>query len=645
MVAKGQQPHRVIELFVGTNEDSLRADFEAHIEGRGMSSRLREEITSYQLCALDDTWVEAVHRDVSLACKRATSYRFPWIASTLRLPQNLAMVDSTDQNSLRRMSHLFAKWRVICQPSAPKAIKAVPVRNGHRAKLLSEVYRIGLDSLQEWSVVLRDVLAPTEQLPLMQRVRRNARLKVDYLSSVISDNQIYSLPDDKEIAPASFTGALQQVTQRIEDVAASLRFFQILDCGVRKKKLVPTQATSEFKAMSFPCLVQPFAAWTGGALRESSERDVFPDGFAEVIDVLAMAEWRLLRAGLKSWKTGPSDVQGCINVGRSILVSDGPWDFRRGSVPAIVLLEKLVELGWKVGAELAEHTLTTRRVFRFADPVASKPYFQCLVSLPDLLASESFSSLPAGQPNSYYSCVLQAPRPELLKLGQPASFYAKCLAEGKGGRIVLPPGQQPAILDDEDVPISHFRNMLEDEKPRPAKVRRVAAVSSLDDAALWQELPKANQDSSEIGPTIEASGTATQTGTDISSAVPCDSGARGSSDPPCGSTKDRQPRERPMSLEGVAVNVEQHGQLGDIRSYRRLVVVCPCGEHRDGKPCVKKRNTGTRQTSAIGQLEPFAFLGAWLSARDNFATRDEHVAHAPSQAAVRAYAEARGWFC
>ena len=74
MVAKGQQPHRITEFSVGTNEDSLRADFEAHIEGRGMSNRLREEVTSYQLCALDDTWVEAVHRDVSLACKRATAY-------------------------------------------------------------------------------------------------------------------------------------------------------------------------------------------------------------------------------------------------------------------------------------------------------------------------------------------------------------------------------------------------------------------------------------------------------------------------------------------------------------------------------------------------------------------------------------------
>ena len=61
MVAKGPQPHKVIEHFAGTNEDSLRVDFEAHAERRGMSTRLREEASSYTLCQLDDTWVEAVH--------------------------------------------------------------------------------------------------------------------------------------------------------------------------------------------------------------------------------------------------------------------------------------------------------------------------------------------------------------------------------------------------------------------------------------------------------------------------------------------------------------------------------------------------------------------------------------------------------
>ena len=94
MVAKGQQPHRVIEHFAGTNEGSLRVDFEAHAEGRGMSTRLREEVSSYQLCQLDDTWVEAVHRDVSATCKRASACTFPWVAATLRLSQNLAVMDS-----------------------------------------------------------------------------------------------------------------------------------------------------------------------------------------------------------------------------------------------------------------------------------------------------------------------------------------------------------------------------------------------------------------------------------------------------------------------------------------------------------------------------------------------------------------------
>ena len=145
-MAKGQQLHRVIEHFAGTNEGSLRVDFEAHAEGRGMSTRLREEVSSYQLCQLDDTWVEAVHRDVSATCKRSSACAFPWVASTLRLSQNFAVMDSARENGQDHRSLLFSKWRVICQHSAAKAIKLILVRNSSRAKLISEAYRMRFDT-------------------------------------------------------------------------------------------------------------------------------------------------------------------------------------------------------------------------------------------------------------------------------------------------------------------------------------------------------------------------------------------------------------------------------------------------------------------------------------------------------------------
>ena len=59
-------PHRVSAYVAGTGLGTLRADMEAHASGRGMSPRLRQEIIAYQLCMLDDSVADVVHRDVHL---------------------------------------------------------------------------------------------------------------------------------------------------------------------------------------------------------------------------------------------------------------------------------------------------------------------------------------------------------------------------------------------------------------------------------------------------------------------------------------------------------------------------------------------------------------------------------------------------
>jgi hypothetical protein len=69
----------------------LRADMEQHACGGGMSTPLRREIGSYQLCMLDDTVVEAVHRDLSWQARHTVSSTISWWASSVRLKQNLAL--------------------------------------------------------------------------------------------------------------------------------------------------------------------------------------------------------------------------------------------------------------------------------------------------------------------------------------------------------------------------------------------------------------------------------------------------------------------------------------------------------------------------------------------------------------------------
>jgi hypothetical protein len=102
-----------------------------------------------------------------------------------------------------------------------------------------------------------------------------------------------------------------------------------------------------------------------------------------------------------------------------------------------------------------------------------------------------------------------------------------------------------------------------------------------------------------------------------------------------------------LQLEGMAVYFEEHGAETDSDHYRRLCVRCPLGHtthcQAGHHPCGKKRGIGPAQTRTHGQLEPYAYLGAWLQAASRMPDRAAHMAHAPTQGQVRSYMTAQGW--
>ena len=87
-VRSGGQPHRVTQHFAGPTSP-LRSHMEAYADGQGMSFLLRSEVLSYQCCMLDDTWVEAVHRDISGTGRKKPMAKMPFRFASLRLVQNI----------------------------------------------------------------------------------------------------------------------------------------------------------------------------------------------------------------------------------------------------------------------------------------------------------------------------------------------------------------------------------------------------------------------------------------------------------------------------------------------------------------------------------------------------------------------------
>ena len=86
-VDAGELVHRVTEYIAGSGPWSLRREMEVFARGEECPIRLWLELRDYHLCPIDETPVEAVHRDVSRICVRATGSALAFKAASLRSQQ------------------------------------------------------------------------------------------------------------------------------------------------------------------------------------------------------------------------------------------------------------------------------------------------------------------------------------------------------------------------------------------------------------------------------------------------------------------------------------------------------------------------------------------------------------------------------
>jgi hypothetical protein len=83
--------------------------------------------------------------------------------------------------------------------------------------------------------------------------------------------------------------------------------------------------------------------------------------------------------------------------------------------------------------------------------------------------------------------------------------------------------------------------------------------------------------------------------------------------------------------------------IGTDNYYSRFSAKCPV--HTGTTACRKTRCFGVRAAAStgLGDLEPAAFLGAWLAKAGQFSTAAEHKSFVPPAAEVRDYAGRLGW--
>ena len=100
----------------------LRADMQVWAEGGCPSQMLHMELDAYKWCKVDDTRVEATHRDVSRERRRVTRASQAWLSSTLRLRESLVLRESLDALGRVRFERLWRRWKAIGQVVPRRAL-------------------------------------------------------------------------------------------------------------------------------------------------------------------------------------------------------------------------------------------------------------------------------------------------------------------------------------------------------------------------------------------------------------------------------------------------------------------------------------------------------------------------------------------
>ena len=142
----------------------------------GMSSKLRFEVRSYQLVNIDDTWAEAVHRDVSNAARSQPGANAPYICASLRTGATLASLDEmTPMEVLRFQSHV-RRYRSIAHRVPGQARRLTTPKFRSHEDVVGMVYRCDATSLRHWGAELGSVVQVLPERPIIRQQVSN-RLK------------------------------------------------------------------------------------------------------------------------------------------------------------------------------------------------------------------------------------------------------------------------------------------------------------------------------------------------------------------------------------------------------------------------------------------------------------------------------------
>jgi hypothetical protein len=336
--------------------------------------------------------------------------------------QNLDMWETLELSSRRRFEVMFRHWKSIGQVK-PRYSLAMRRCKMHKA-LFGFVYRSGRQAVADWGSKLTPALSTNRTVDVVQRIAFDARLRFDYLQSLIMPAHLYSLPCVRNLSvleDASST-SVQIADDMLHALADSVDYFEVVDTNVARRKVPQTEGARGHRLRCFPVSLQQYTlcAHTADAVDSVTLR---AHGVPHARDLMDVAPWPVWRGWLRYLPHSQGTLPGIVSTGPQVHLSRRDWDMASLDTPCLDVLEHLVQGGWSVGTGPTVHTPASPRVFTWREDMSQKPYWQCLATL-DSMFAKGLLQFRSGLPHYYDTAGLCAAAAQALALAE-ADFEPK----------------------------------------------------------------------------------------------------------------------------------------------------------------------------------------------------------------------------
>ena len=629
----GSPHHRVSDRFgLGHFGDLMEVWAQDYV----LSVDLAVEVSSYRASHLDDTWTESLHRTVSGEQKRVTNISEPWRCATARLQQHLSVWKALSADDRIEFGKLWTRWKAIAQAKPRLARRHVIKRCSDRTAF-ALVYRLDNEGLYNWKRALGDLVGDRdEKSQAGPKLVLETKLKVDFLVNTVGEHELFSLPDvsGQDVSAILDKVPLDQADAKLHEVSERFLFFSVIQHSVRRKKVLLTQSARSRRSMVMPVSVQFYDARDSG----KGGWSLTPQGRPEIVDLLPLVDFLTWRAGLRKWSTTLCDLGGTLCTSGHECIGSRSWPLRDGKTPALVIAEHLHQKGWRRGAPPKEHTSSTECVFRVPNPISAKPYLQCLTVLGEL-RKDGLSALPSKAPRAYYHLVLQSKKPSEVPIFRNNKAYS-----------ALTDMNELDVLEDDALGQEHGHHQFPvasmsvfdaiDDSSVPLKSIDTLAIAD-DASALYSYLPdkRTEEEKREQSQASVSRGEKRKLPTD--SDVPSSVSVVPGTAPPESHPRVKQNKNKRTlvgQICGSDLWLDEWLSPGEAGHYRRYEVECSLPSHSKQQVCRKRRNIGPAQTKMLGDVEPKAFLGAWLELGRDEGTRENHRDRNPTAKEIRDFA-------